>query len=66
MRYILYGISAIFGALVMLVYMCLAISAGDADRLMEEELFIGTENEGQGKDRSEDDQGRACAGEPEQ
>lgn len=65
MRYICYGISAVFGALIMLVYMCLAISAGEADRLMEEELFVGTENESQGKDCSEDDEGRSCAGKPE-
>ena len=66
MRYIFYGISVVLGALVMLVCMCLAISAGEADRLMEEELLSGTENESQGKDRSEDDEGRSCAGEPEQ
>lgn len=66
MRYIFYGISVVFGALIMLVYMCLAISAGEADRMMEEELFSGTENESQGKDCPEDDEGRSCAGEPEQ
>ena len=66
MRCIFYEILVVLGALIMLPYMCLVIGAGDMDRFMEEELKIDTENESQGKDCSEDDEGRSCAGKPEQ
>lgn len=65
MKTILLVILAVLGSLITVANYCLMISTSMRD-VMEEELFIGKENESQGKDRPEDDKRWSCAGKPEQ